>query len=252
MRALLRPELPARWARYLDDWTIDLASIGDQDERYQRAKETWSRRRSGTRTLSEVRDALEAMNGLGGEHCMYCEFSEAVHLDHFEPRQRAPERTYDWSNLFLSCDVCDGRKQSRFEEPETGHIPVSPTEPGDPPEHHLRFLPTGSIRYLTERGRWTCEVFALHRPLLRDQRRDRWDTLRVFIMQWSVGRAEGDDEYCGRCERLIRRPPFLSVLRDLVAAAASTDAELLGLADVAAVIERYPEVARWATPDPAG
>ncbi len=62
------------------------------------------------------------------------------------------------------------------EEDRTGKlVPACPTDAASPPQAHLRFLSTGAAQHLSETGRWTCDVFALGRPALVAQRRDRWD-----------------------------------------------------------------------------
>lgn len=251
MRFLRRPALDARWARNLAAWTASLEAVTNRSERYTRCMADWRKRRSRTRTVREVRAGLEAMNGRLGTHCMYCEYNEAAHIDHFEPRARAPERTFDWENLFLACDLCDGRKLEKYEEVATGLIPACPTDATSPPETHLRFLSTGAAQHLTDRGRWTREVFDLDREPLRQLRRDRWEVLVTYLLKWDGAMEAGDTAAAERHRDLVRRPPFLSVLRDLLAAALSANADILGLADVADVLLRRPEVATWPVEDGA-
>jgi uncharacterized protein (TIGR02646 family) len=250
VRLLVRPILARPWADYLSAWTAALEAVPDRNARYALCNAQWKKRRNKTETMKRVRRRLDDMNGRLGTHCMYCEFNEANHLDHFEPRARAPGRTFDWSNLFLACDTCDSRKQARYEEDGTGLVPACPTDAASPPEAHLRFLSTGGVQHLSETGRWTCDVFDLRRPTLVAQRRDRWAILRAFIIQWDVALGQGDAEAASRHRDLVRRPPFLSVLRDLLASARSPDAELLDLGPIADIARRRPEILSWHENDP--
>lgn len=68
--------------------------------------------------MGEVRTTLREMGGPVPELCMYCEHSEAGHIDHFEPRSLSPEKTFIWENLLLSCERCNSNyKRDRFESP---------------------------------------------------------------------------------------------------------------------------------------
>lgn len=52
--------------------------------------------------------------------CMYCEgFIGAVsypHIEHFRPKTKYPDKTFEWDNLGLGCQVCNTNKNSVFDE----------------------------------------------------------------------------------------------------------------------------------------
>lgn len=52
--------------------------------------------------------------------CMYCEgFIGAVsysHIEHFRPKARYPDKTFEWENLGLGCQVCNMKKGDKFDE----------------------------------------------------------------------------------------------------------------------------------------
>jgi uncharacterized protein (TIGR02646 family) len=50
--------------------------------------------------------------------CAYCE-SQPLHvtygdIEHVVPKSLEPERTFDWSNLTLACDVCNTKKSDKL------------------------------------------------------------------------------------------------------------------------------------------
>ena len=62
----------------------------------------------------EIKDALVAeTNG----KCAYCE-SKLLHIhhgdvEHIYPKSMAPERTFEWENLTLACEICNQNKAAR-------------------------------------------------------------------------------------------------------------------------------------------
>lgn len=241
MRHIPSAPLSDRAQRWLTRWTeaIEQRPAADRktyaDQRWENARQT--------KTLAEITARLEAMNGPLGTHCMYCEYNEAETLDHFEPRARDPQKTFDWPNLHLACDVCQRRKLARFLRPTDGISPLSPRL--DDPPAHLRMLPGGGLARTSERGNWTSDLFDLERPALCDARRDQWTALKHLIPAYATA-TRTDPIAAEPIADTLRRGRFRSVLRDLVIAARGPKAELLGLTDVAAAIEARPELLDWA------
>ncbi|MCB9763090.1 MAG: HNH endonuclease [Alphaproteobacteria bacterium] len=201
MRHIDRPALTARSQRWLDRWTTQIRDAADSKAR---ADQMWPK--GSTQTLQEIRDTLKGMNGDLAGRCMYCENSEAGHIDHFEPRSRAPERTFDWLNLLLACERCNSNhKRDRFLGPD-GERPVDPTD--DRPSKHLRFTPSGVVKHRDARGDWSIELFGLDRDLLEQGRGDAWTTLLSLVPRYARLRAEGRDEDAEKTALAIQRGPF--------------------------------------------
>lgn len=95
-------------------------------------------------TLSYIWPPLQAMQG---EYCAYCESSlrEKKHVEHFRSRNRFPQLTFSWPNLFGSC--CGKRCCGTFKENGAGRYnPNDLIKPdADDPEHYLLFLTTGKV-----------------------------------------------------------------------------------------------------------
>lgn len=116
-----------------------------------------------------IKDALVRM--FYGK-CAYCE-SKLTHIaygaiEHFRPKARYVDRTFDWDNLLLSCDICNdaGHKGAHF--PLDGHgapLLIDPTT--SVPSLHLRFdwdpVARSANVYGTDvRGREVERVFDLN------------------------------------------------------------------------------------------
>lgn len=242
MRHIPSKPLSARALRWLKEWTrrIEAAPAA---ERKRIADERWEAARK-TKAMKEVKSTLTSLNGLLTTHCMYCEYNEGPHIDHFEPRASDPTKTFFWDNLHLACSNCDSnQKRDRFLRPGDGTRPLSPRN--DFPELHLQILPSGKIRSFSERGAWSIDLFGLDRKPLEDGRADQWTMLELLIQHY----ADCRQRQSAKAEKVamtIQRGRFHSVLRDLVAAANGPKSTVLGLGKVQEAIQQCPEVLSWA------
>lgn len=101
---------------------------------------------------ADVRNALEAMNtDLGGPLCSYCESeitaNKSWHIEHLHRKRDSPDRTFDWSNLFLCCESkhhC-GHFKDRVSGP--AYIPADLIHPDlDDPDEYLQFYSSGEVK----------------------------------------------------------------------------------------------------------
>ncbi|WP_411382228.1 retron Ec78 anti-phage system effector HNH endonuclease PtuB [Pseudomonas sp. MPB26] len=72
--------------------------------RYRHGRDKWTR----TCPTQEERDGIWAsLELMQGPRCAYCEGPTSPgnrHIEHFRQRDRYPQGTYDWNNLFGSCE----------------------------------------------------------------------------------------------------------------------------------------------------
>ena len=140
----------------------------------------------------EIRQALKRM--FQGK-CAYCESRFAHtsygHIEHFRPKSRFPELTFEWENLLWACGVCNSteNKGDHFPEDENGGLLLDPCE--DDPTLHLRFVyddvrEEAKIEAKTERGRTTIALLGLNRRALLDYRTERLQNLFVLAELASV------------------------------------------------------------------
>ncbi len=156
--------------------------------------------RSGDRFKREYYRHTSVKNGLEaiyGTKCAYCEsyFTHVSYkrIDHYRPIKKYFWIGYEWSNLLLTCEVCNGSKSAQFPiegtpvtEPQTNCIewlsdsatfraekPLLLNPEVDAPEEHLQFYPDGEIaaKNRSRKGSKTIFVCKLNREELYLQRR---------------------------------------------------------------------------------
>lgn len=167
MRELIRPAGPACLQNYdyrHDGWSIAAPTHVDRQAVWQ---------------------ALLVMQG---DRCAYCEaaLGTARHIEHFRSRSRCRELTFDWDNLFGSCnnpDSCGKHKDHQGRH----HNPSELLKPDvDAPHQSLRFFADGRVEpraglpsALTRKASETIRVFNLDQGgALRARRRE---AVRPFL-----------------------------------------------------------------------
>lgn len=99
-------------------------------------------------TLEERIQIWEKLDAMQGQRCAYCESGLTTgkrKIEHFRQRDRYPQGTFEWSNLFGAClhtGHCDGSKD------RSGHydhrLLIKPDD--EDPEHFLVFNASGEVR----------------------------------------------------------------------------------------------------------
>ena len=148
--------------------------------RYHHGRDRWSDLATTEADYQEVRDRLDELQRL---RCAYCESdlsreSTRPHVEHFERRSRARQKTFDWGNLFRSCthpEQCGKFKDERAGAFVVGDI-LKPDQ--DDPRRYLFFATDGKVHPRTglspaerHRADETIRVFALNCGRLRGCRR---------------------------------------------------------------------------------
>lgn len=96
----------------------------------------------------ELRDSIwERLNAMQGHRCAYCEATLRTtkrHIDHFKQRRSYPQGTFEWGNLFGSCNRASscGYGKDRSGAYLANDL-IKPDE--DNPEAYLLFLPSGVV-----------------------------------------------------------------------------------------------------------
>lgn len=123
---------------------------------------------------AEIRASLEQMQG---RRCAYCEGdidTLGQHIEHFRRRSQCPALTFEWDNLYWSCDQQDSC--GHFKDHGAGlYNVVDIVDPCcDNPDAFFRFRADGTISIRT--------------GLTEDQRRRASETLRVLGLNPRWGR----------------------------------------------------------------
>ena len=161
--------------------------------------------------LYKHRTVREELFRIYRRKCAYCECAVShgsfLEVDHFRPKQKViqdPNHTgyfwlaYEWSNLLLSCQICNNSKSYHFpilgqrltgpptrrsdwqvnSSPMLAERPLLINPEIDQPENYLKFSPSGEIspRNNSQKGRVTivtCKLNRDHLTLARKAKRDR-------------------------------------------------------------------------------
>lgn len=139
--------------------------------RYRHGRDNWSALSGADR--AEIWQALEAMQS---QCCAYCEAAIAAdnrHIEHFVQKGRDPRVTFQWDNLFGSCnreDSCGKYKDHCAGAYNPGDL-LKPDV--DDPDHYFVFVADGTIQI---------------RAGLNDADRQRAsETLRIFNLDAEHG-----------------------------------------------------------------
>ncbi|MFJ4432361.1 retron Ec78 anti-phage system effector HNH endonuclease PtuB [Pseudomonas sp. NPDC089395] len=111
--------------------------------RYRHGRDQWA-----SITLDNRQEIWDKLDAMQGKRCAYCEADinhERRHIEHFRQRDRYPRGTFDWHNLFGSCnrtstcgkhkDNCGAYRHEDLIKPDV-----------EDPEAFLVFTPNGSVQ----------------------------------------------------------------------------------------------------------
>ena len=108
----------------------------------------------GRPTDSYWREFRCALGGRTDDICWYCErrcepaseaSGRAATVDHFKPRSRFPELTYEWTNWVFSCRRCN-EENKRDRWPRLGYVDPGATEEQERPDRYFDYdMLTGEI-----------------------------------------------------------------------------------------------------------
>jgi HNH endonuclease len=127
----------------------------------------------------------------GEYRCVYCAIPDGLmggefcfHVEHFEPKSKAPHLRDDWANLFYSCPICNVFKSDDWPDRSLPHAYPDPSE-----FDYAEFLvmaEDGTVSGTSVASRYLVERLFLNRPQLRLERRqdflqDRSTSLRLEV-----------------------------------------------------------------------
>ncbi|MCT6720064.1 retron system putative HNH endonuclease [Acidovorax sp. K2F] len=141
--------------------------------------------RQGRYAHKSIRDSL---NNMFHGKCAFCESKIGAvatpHIEHFRPKNIYISLTYKWTNLLLSCPICNNpsHKGKIFHRTASGDPLIDPSV--EDPSLHLDFIFDLKSRFAlvsgkTARGKLAIEVFGLNSriDLLRERSEYIWSLL---------------------------------------------------------------------------
>lgn len=212
--------------------------VAASDDPKVEAAAAWESKRS--QAWDAIRETLCAMAS-GSNCCMYCENGEAGFIDHFWPKSMFPERAFEWPNFLWSCSICNGNKSNDFPTEDGRPVLLDPT--AEDPADHIAFNPTTGKwkeKRRSVRGSTTIRVFDLGR--FDELRRVAWTTFGLYVHQYGVVKARGDERRASELLHMMRRLPFAGVLEALLAYARDPRRRRFVDAEVLGVLDSHPEL----------
>jgi uncharacterized protein (TIGR02646 family) len=211
--------LPARVASQLQRWQKAIDDLPDYGTRVTRSSALFTaRNRLGNATFDSIKDGLTRMC-CGSRRCGYCEDSLADEVEHIEPKNLFPNRTFDWTNYLYACGPCNGPKNNQFSLIERdGSLTIIARKKGDaavaPPagvsalidprrENPMEFLqldlvqtfrlvPLDSADVLKKnRADWTIKVLNLNKKMLVNARRNAFGSFKARLVEYRSAKERG-------------------------------------------------------------
>jgi uncharacterized protein (TIGR02646 family) len=155
-------------------------------------------------------DIKNSLKNMFEGKCAYCESHLAHisygHIEHFKPKSKFPNDCFNWENLLLGCEICNGTqfKSTNFPlENENGPL-VNPTTENPFIFFDFEYDPnTGLANVLgkNDRGITTEKLLGLNRPELL-KHRSKIVRRIVFI---AIRAAQGDKEARKEMRKLIQK-----------------------------------------------
>ena len=194
--------------------------------RYRHSQDTWT---PTSPTIEERQAIWQALDQMQGARCAYCEatISEGNrHIEHFRQRRSFPQGTFDWNNLFGSCnrdDTC-GRAMDRC----AAYPPEVLIKPDiDDPDVFLVFTPGGTVKPRAglsasdhHRASETIRILGLDGALNQIRRAEVYGYLQTMELFAEMAEAFPDDlSWVQELEQEVRGTahlPFATAIRHVL------------------------------------
>lgn len=137
-----------------------------------------------------VKNALEDM--CFGK-CVYCDRKilslKSAHIEHFKPKSKYIDLTFDWNNLLYCCSDCNQNKSDQFPIDDNGdYLLIDPTDVTCDIYKHLIFKlenEYAEIKYKDKRGEVVRDILKLNEQN-KYLRADRSEKFRVLYKQFEL------------------------------------------------------------------
>ena len=258
MRQYTRPTLNAHSNKYFTTWTKSIKRKRSQVTKTKRAKHLWDNHLN-TKARRNAVEQLREMNG-NIMNCMYCEHDKAIVIkkdgvtkkrtehaivDHWQPKTKAPERTFDWANHFLACYRCNtSLKGNEFPLDSTGQaLLIHPVD--DNPLDNLEYNPSsGEFAPVTPKGDKTIEVFQLEE--FSAMRKLVWAGLLESLREYDSALVQGDAVRADEVKnQWLKLEDFRSLLNYLVKIALGPSGNILTGPDIPDIVKRCDPLTKW-------
>lgn len=115
-------------------WTTELMLEIENQGAYSKVEDSFKKRYK----QDEVSKTLKEMNG--GGYCYYCEQkigkTDYAHIEHYKPKSQFPELSFEWENLHYSCNKCNIKKGTKWNQ---DHPILDPCDDDTDIDKHLSY-----------------------------------------------------------------------------------------------------------------
>lgn len=127
---------------------------------------------------SDIKDGLIRMFH---DKCAYCESTITHigygHIEHFRPKSLFPQLCFEWTNLLLACEICNGTefKGDNFPLEEDGGLLINPVDEDPASLFYFEFDEQAGIANVipkNARAGISERIYGLNRPKLVKKRSD--------------------------------------------------------------------------------
>lgn len=176
----------------------------------------------------EIRESVIALSSQQNAYprCAYCEgpvYHEG-HIEHFRRKKKFPELTFEWENLFFSCDGryhCGHYKDRKDAPPYNPDNLIKPDI--DDPDNFLYFSSNGEVwvrnglnKTDAERALKTIDVFGLNDPVLVANRKKSLDQYKKdldLLLSFFEERPEDTINYINNEIEENKRHPYSTTIK---------------------------------------
>lgn len=252
MRQYTRPDLHKHTTNYFAQKTNHIKRKRKFERKVAEAKRLWDNHKS-TSARTECIAKLRQMNS-DLMHCMYCEHDQAIVtkngkqvaiVDHWQPRAKAPERTFDWTNHFLACHRCNTDLKGEDFPTDSSGQPLLIHPVNDNPLDELEYQPSsGDFKELTPKGKETIDKFRLND--FSAMRKQVWNALLESLREYDAAQVQGDTIRAHEIKASwLNLKDFRSILHYFVKIALGPSGTHLTGPDIPDIVKRHNPVATW-------
>ena len=126
---------------------------------------------------NKSKEILTALKEMTANHCAFCDVAlspigdASEEIEHFKPKVKFPNLSYDWNNLYPICSSCNKTKSSRFDykllRPDELYFEFSKWFRIDMTNFEIKPQKLGNSIWEIERAEKTIEYYGLNKKAER-------------------------------------------------------------------------------------
>lgn len=215
MIAITRLPIPKTLEDHAVEWRDAYLSAKENELLNPTDKTLTIKRKNAEKKYAQA-DVKSTLKTMFSRKCAFCErLRDQPHIEHFWPKTTYPEKCFDWFNLILACETCNGLEFKGIKFPldfDKKPLFVNPCD--DDPSVHFDFVCEvdsnhehgfiAVVKPKTKAGRITVKEIGLNRPNLLQERTD----FMLMTLYTALKAGEGDEEAISKLKKACE-PRFI-------------------------------------------